>query len=165
LGRRQGEDSSGASRMQIIRKAEALSRGLKRYFTGKQCVHGHRSERYIGSGHCVKCSNVRDERRRADRRFREENAARTRKARRRREMKGLCRECEAKATKGRYCAVHYKLWKYRVAAKSSMATTRGAGRRSATAQRSRSAMASRVKSAGTHKRIRRARRRSLSRPA
>lgn len=40
---------------EIITRKEALERGLKRYFTGKPCKHGHVSERKIGSGMCLSC--------------------------------------------------------------------------------------------------------------
>jgi hypothetical protein len=39
----------------IISQAEAKSLGLKRYFTGKPCKHGHVCERYICSS-CVECA-------------------------------------------------------------------------------------------------------------
>jgi len=42
----------------IISKLQAQEQGLKRYFTGKPCKHGHISERYI-YGYCVECDNVR----------------------------------------------------------------------------------------------------------
>lgn len=39
-----------------------------RYNTGKPCIHGHRSERYVTSGQCVKCTALfRDEWRRKKR--------------------------------------------------------------------------------------------------
>lgn len=39
-------------------RAEAISRGLKRYFTGTPCCNGHVSARKSYSGHCIQC--VRD---------------------------------------------------------------------------------------------------------
>lgn len=40
----------------LITKQEAISLGLKRYFTGKPCVNGHISERYANRGNqCVAC--------------------------------------------------------------------------------------------------------------
>jgi hypothetical protein len=44
----------------IIGRDEARALGLKRYFTGKPCKHGHIAERYAG-GPCVKC--IREQRR------------------------------------------------------------------------------------------------------
>ena len=38
----------------IISWSEAKAKGLKRYFTGKPCIHGHVEERYI-NGSCIKC--------------------------------------------------------------------------------------------------------------
>jgi 5-methylcytosine-specific restriction endonuclease McrA len=41
-------------------RAAAISGGLKRYFTGKPCKHGHVSERYASTGGCVECSRKHD---------------------------------------------------------------------------------------------------------
>lgn len=38
----------------IITWSEAKAKGLKRYFTGKPCIHGHVEERHI-NGSCIKC--------------------------------------------------------------------------------------------------------------
>jgi hypothetical protein len=40
--------------METISRAEAKAKGLKRYFTGKPCKHGHVAERYI-AGRCIEC--------------------------------------------------------------------------------------------------------------
>jgi hypothetical protein len=40
----------------IVSLAEAKSKGLKRYFTGKPCVHGHISERRVSTLTCIECS-------------------------------------------------------------------------------------------------------------
>lgn len=39
--------------MEIITRLDAAKSGLKRYYTGKKCKHGHDSERYVYNGHCV----------------------------------------------------------------------------------------------------------------
>jgi hypothetical protein len=44
----------------IIGRDEARALGLKRYFTGKPCKHGHVAERYAG-GPCVECREQRRE--------------------------------------------------------------------------------------------------------
>ena len=44
--------------MQIISRSEAKAKGLKRFFTGKPCKHGHVAERYVGSSGCVECQRV-----------------------------------------------------------------------------------------------------------
>lgn len=44
---------------QIITRAEAKAQGLKRYFTGKPCKHGHVAERYLSTGQCVECLRER----------------------------------------------------------------------------------------------------------
>lgn len=40
----------------IVSRAEAVSLGLKRYFTGKPCKNGHIAERALPSSNCVVCS-------------------------------------------------------------------------------------------------------------
>lgn len=42
----------------IISRREAIAKGLKRYFTGTACKHGHISERYI-VGKCIACGSVK----------------------------------------------------------------------------------------------------------
>ncbi|BDI37384.1 MULTISPECIES: hypothetical protein [unclassified Escherichia] len=42
--------------MEIITRIDAAKRGLKRYYTGKPCKHGHDSERWVYNGHCVECT-------------------------------------------------------------------------------------------------------------
>lgn len=41
--------------MNVILRPEAARLGLKRYFTGKPCAHGHVSERYVNSRICRAC--------------------------------------------------------------------------------------------------------------
>lgn len=41
--------------MDIVTRKEAKERGLKTYYTGKPCKHGHLSERYTKNGTCVEC--------------------------------------------------------------------------------------------------------------
>lgn len=38
--------------MEIITRIDAAKRGLKRYYTGKPCKHGHDSERWV-SKECI----------------------------------------------------------------------------------------------------------------
>jgi hypothetical protein len=45
--------------MDIITRAEAQAQGLQRYFTGKPCRHGHRSERLASNGRCCQCHATR----------------------------------------------------------------------------------------------------------
>lgn len=40
---------------QIITRAEACAQGLKRYFTGKPCKHGHVAKRNTDCGGCIEC--------------------------------------------------------------------------------------------------------------
>lgn len=44
--------------MEIISRKEAIERGLKHYFTGVPCKHGHVCERAV-SGNCVLCNSDR----------------------------------------------------------------------------------------------------------
>lgn len=44
--------------MKIILRAEAVELGLKKYFTGKSCKHGHISERYTKTRICIACLAV-----------------------------------------------------------------------------------------------------------
>jgi len=41
--------------MQIISRAEAIERGLTRYFTGKPCPKGHVAEHWVNGRACVEC--------------------------------------------------------------------------------------------------------------
>jgi hypothetical protein len=43
----------------IISRSEAKTRGLKRYFTGNPCPHGHTVERLVSNGLCAKCLSIR----------------------------------------------------------------------------------------------------------
>lgn len=45
--------------MQVVLRSEAKRLGLTRYFTGKQCKHGHMSERF-SSGVCIECANIKN---------------------------------------------------------------------------------------------------------
>lgn len=44
--------------MKIISRSEAKAAGLKRYFTGKPCKHGHVSARYVVDHACVECKDA-----------------------------------------------------------------------------------------------------------
>lgn len=41
---------------ELISRQEANNKGLTRYFTGKDCKHGHICQRKVNSGVCVECS-------------------------------------------------------------------------------------------------------------
>src|SRR5580692_12370085 len=47
-------DASIPENRENVTRAEAKRRGLKRYFTGKPCKHGHVAEHWV-SGPCVVC--------------------------------------------------------------------------------------------------------------
>jgi hypothetical protein len=47
--------------MKTISRETAIQLGLKRYFTGVPCIHGHISERLVkthGGGECVACNRL-----------------------------------------------------------------------------------------------------------
>lgn len=44
--------------MEIITRQEAIAQGLRHYFTGQPCGHGHVSTRYVAGG-CVECVKKR----------------------------------------------------------------------------------------------------------
>lgn len=44
--------------MELLTRQQAKAAGLKRYFTGKPCKHGHTSERQTANGRCVECSKI-----------------------------------------------------------------------------------------------------------
>jgi hypothetical protein len=43
----------------IVSRSEAEARGLKQYFTGKPCMHGHVVERRCSNGECTVCHRER----------------------------------------------------------------------------------------------------------
>lgn len=43
--------------MEITTRSLAALQGVRRYFTGQPCKHGHTAERFTSSGGCVVCSN------------------------------------------------------------------------------------------------------------
>lgn len=43
----------------VISRSESIARGLKRYFTGLPCKHGHIAESFASNCGCCECSNVR----------------------------------------------------------------------------------------------------------
>lgn len=45
--------------MEIISRAEARERGLKRFFVGEICSRGHAEERYVSNGSCLACHRMR----------------------------------------------------------------------------------------------------------
>lgn len=48
--------------MEVITRAEARLHGLKRYFTGKPCKHGHIDERTVSNGSCLQCARIKTDR-------------------------------------------------------------------------------------------------------
>lgn len=48
----------GQSKVDLIKRSEAKKSGLTKYYTGKECKHGHISKRFTGSGSCCKCKEI-----------------------------------------------------------------------------------------------------------
>lgn len=48
--------------MNVITRSEARDQGLKYYFTGKQCKHGHVDYRHVHNGYCTGCDDERKKR-------------------------------------------------------------------------------------------------------
>ena len=44
--------------MQVISRTEAKAKGLRFYFTGKPCKHGHVAERQVFNATCVECERA-----------------------------------------------------------------------------------------------------------
>lgn len=42
--------------MEIITKEQAIAQGLRHFYTGEPCKHGHMSERYTVNGSCAQCT-------------------------------------------------------------------------------------------------------------
>ena len=51
--------------IEIISRTEANKKGLKKYFTGKKCKHGHLSKRTVNDRHCIICKKIRYKKHRA----------------------------------------------------------------------------------------------------
>jgi hypothetical protein len=88
---------------EIISRADAKARGLKRYFTGKPCIEGHVSERATSNGTCCQCSCIRTQKEREKhpekwRKWQQENREKTR---------DIARRCYAKH-KEEYAAAQAK---------------------------------------------------------
>lgn len=46
--------------MNFISRKDAIAKGLKRYFNGNPCKHGHTDERYVITSQCVACVKIRN---------------------------------------------------------------------------------------------------------
>ena len=46
--------------MEIISRKQAIERSLKQYFTGKQCRHGHTSQRMTSNRCCIECKKINE---------------------------------------------------------------------------------------------------------
>lgn len=48
--------------MNVVTRSEARNQGLKYYFTGKPCKHGHIDYRHTRNGYCTGCDDKRKKR-------------------------------------------------------------------------------------------------------
>lgn len=44
---------------ETVSRKDALTAGLKYYFTGKECTNGHQSRRFVSTGACMRCNSER----------------------------------------------------------------------------------------------------------
>jgi len=51
--------SNNPSYKKRISRDAAKDKGLKRFFTGSECIHGHVADRLVSNGNCVICFNSR----------------------------------------------------------------------------------------------------------
>lgn len=78
---RRGCDGARKNVPEIVTRAEAKARGLKRYFTGRPCKRGHICERYVNECICLHCNKETAIRRYHKNRRQNPEAPRWRKAR------------------------------------------------------------------------------------
>lgn len=71
-------DSQISPEQEIVTRKDAMARGLKRYFTGKPCKHGHVDERKTSGGSCVTCVRESMRKRRKNPNLKAREAAYTR---------------------------------------------------------------------------------------
>lgn len=45
--------------MELLTRKDALSQGLKQYFTGKPCKHGHVATRFVCNSDCQECRRIK----------------------------------------------------------------------------------------------------------
>ena len=46
--------------MKVITRSKAAQEGLKKYYTGDLCKHGHDSQRYVCNTKCIACDQKDD---------------------------------------------------------------------------------------------------------
>ena len=49
----------------IVKRADANDDGIKRFYSGKPCLHGHVAERLVSDGKCVECHKLKGIKRRS----------------------------------------------------------------------------------------------------
>jgi hypothetical protein len=76
----------------IVTRAAAKERGLKRFYTGVPCPHGHVAERYTSTSTCVECNTARRVAWRAVNRDKEREAYNAKRMANRVNYNARCRE-------------------------------------------------------------------------
>jgi hypothetical protein len=130
-------------------REQAMALGLKRYFIGEPCRHGHIAERNVPSGHCLECGRARsakwnaanrelvNERRRNNRAANpEKTREKNREAARKRENKD-----EIKRTRAAWRAANPQYWRERYAKNKDRIRSQQAAWRAANKDRMRSLQA------------------------
>jgi hypothetical protein len=102
--------------MRILTRADALAFGLKRYFTGEPCPHGHVVERRVSDFSCLECCRLKD--RSSKERERRREYMRDHQRRYRRKRPDLVKATEQKrdkekraAAKGTKTMAEWTAWK------------------------------------------------------
>jgi hypothetical protein len=96
--------------MEKISRETAVQLGLKRYFTGVPCIHGHVSERFVkkkGGGECVACNRL------SQKKFKERNLEQVRLRNRLAKQKQRARDPERVRQQWREWAARQKARKRR----------------------------------------------------
>jgi hypothetical protein len=127
-------------------REQAMALGLKCYFIGEPCRHGHIAERNVRSGHCLECGRARsakwnavnrelvNERRRNNRAANpEKTREKNREAARKRENKD-----EIKRTRAAWRAANPQYWRERYAKNKDRIRSQQAAWRAANKDRMRS---------------------------
>jgi hypothetical protein len=112
--RRDEGDHQLSNSRNIISRDEAKALGLKRYFTGEPCRHGHIAERSVHSGRCWECDRARHAR---SAKWKVANPERVRETRRKHRAANLeeAREKDREAAHKRYIKNRDKILSKRAA--------------------------------------------------
>ncbi len=91
-------------RKELVTLAQAKERGLKRFYTGVPCIHGHDSERFVANKSCVICTYA------ADHRTKEQHAEKAKRMWAKHREKRSAENKAAYAAKTEYHKARAKAW-------------------------------------------------------